>query len=259
MSTYMSQAAVRQNQLLAAVPPRELDPLRACFARVQLARGQVLAERDQPTDHALFIEHGVVSIVADCDGGGDGVQVAMIGREGAVGGLSPLGSRHHAFGKAVVQMPGAALRVAAPDLRRALERSPALDEAYARFAHALVDQVVQTAACNARRSLVERCARWLVIAHDRVEGDELRVTHEALSAMLGVRRAGVTVAAAALQQAGLIRASRGRISVLDRAGLQGVARGAGLPAAPPAAATAPRARPPLPRGGPHLPGHSAAF
>ena len=254
MSTPAHQVAARQNRLLAAVPSREIETFRACFVRVQLARGQVLAERGQPMDHILFIEHGAVSVVADCADGENGVQVAMIGREGMVGGLSLLGLQHPVFGKAVMQIPGTALRVGTQDLRRAVERSPALDEACTRFTQSLVDQVVQTAACNARRSLVERCARWLVMAHDRVEGDELRVTHETLSALLGVRRAGVTVAAATLQQAGLIRASRGRITVLDRAGLHGVARGVA-----PVAVPAPHARPDRARGDRLRPEHSVAF
>lgn len=254
MSVPASQVSARQNQLLAAVPPREIESFRACLARVPLARGQVLAERGQPLDHALFIEHGAASVVSDAADDADGVQVAMIGREGMVGGLSLLGLGHPAFGKTVVQMPGTALRIGLPDLRRAIERSPALDEACTRFTRSLIDQVVQTATCNARRSLAERCARWLVLAHDRAEGDELRVTHEALSSMLGVRRAGVTVAVAALQQAGLIKASRGRITVLDRAGLQGFARGAGhaVPPVPPARAD-------RPRGALRLPEQSVAF
>ena len=103
--------------------------------------------------------------------------------------------------------------------------SPTLFAACARFVHSLMAQVMQTAACNARRSIAERCARWLVMTHERVEGNEVRVTHEALSSMLGMRRSGVTVAAAALQQAGLIRTGRGRFVVVDLPGLQNVAQG----------------------------------
>lgn len=96
---------------------------------------------------------------------------------------------------------------------------------------------MQTAACNSRRSLAGRCARWLVMMLDRVEGNEVRVTHQALSVMLGMHRSGVTVSMAALQQAGLIRTGRGRFTVLDRASLQDVARGVGF-----ALQTTPRGR-----------------
>jgi hypothetical protein len=83
-----------------------------------------------------------------------------------------------------------------------------------------MNQTMQTAACNARNTLAERCVRWLLMAHDRIEGDDLPTTHEALSTMLGVRRSGITVVASGLQDAGLVRVSRGRITILDRAGLE---------------------------------------
>ena len=215
------------NALLASLSSRDLDQFRACLFRVPLARDQVLAQHDQPIDHAFFIESGVVSVVSQPMHGEDGVQVAMIGREGMVGDLTLVDMRHAACARVVVHLPGSALRISGADLRRAIERCPALHSACASFVQALIGQVMQTAACNARRSLAERCARWLVMTLERVDGNEIRVTHEALSAMLGMRRSGVTVAAAMLQQAGLIRTGRGRFTVLDRVGLRNVAQGAG--------------------------------
>lgn len=227
------------NGLLASLPPLELSQLRASLVRVPLVRDQVLAEHGQPIDHAFFIESGVVSVISEPMDGEDGIQVAVIGREGMVGDLSLVDMRHSACVHTVVHIPGAAFRVKGSDLRRAIERSPALHKACAGFVQSLMSQVMQTAVCNARRSLAERCARWLVMMHDRVDGNEVRITHEALSAMLGMRRSGVTLAAAPLQQAGLIRTGRGRFTVLDRGGLHEVAQGVG----PVLQATPPRARP----------------
>ncbi len=239
MAFTIDHAAASPNKLLASLPSVELEQLRTSFIRVSLVRDQVLAEHGQPADHAYFIERGVVSVLSEPTDGEDGIQVAVIGSEGMVGDLSLVDMRHSACVRTVVHIPGTALRVTNNDLRRAIERSPALHTGCARFVQSLMSQVMQTAACNARRSLAERCARWLVMMHDRVDGNEVRVTHEALSAMLGMRRSGVTLAAAALQQAGLIRTGRGRFTVLDRNGLHDVAQGLG----PVLQATPPRGRP----------------
>ncbi len=225
MALHANNVSTPLNRLLASLPAHEYDQFKACLVRVSLVRDQVLVEHGQPVEHAYFIEHGVVSVVSDAADGEGGIQVAMIGREGMVGDVSPVNARNAACANIVVHMPGVAFRLTTQDLRRAIERSPALHLACTRFAQSLLVQVMQTAVCNARRSLTERCARWLVMTHDRVEGNEVQVTHEALSAMLGMHRPGVTVAAAALQQAGLIRTGRGRFTVLDRAGLQDVAQG----------------------------------
>ncbi len=243
------------NSLLASLPAHEFDQFKACLVRVSLVRDQVLAEQGQPVDHAYFIEHGVVSVISDSTDGDGGIQVAMVGREGVVGDLSLVDMRHTACANVVVHIPGIALRLSSSDLRRALERSPALHAACGRFAQSLITQVMQTAVCNARRSLTERCARWLVMTHERVDGNEVQVTHEALSAMLGMHRPGVTVAAAALQQAGLIRTGRGRFTVLDRAGLEAVAQGA----RPALQSTSPRSRPEGTRHGMRLPVTGAVF
>ncbi len=231
------------NNLLASIPAAEIEPFRSSFVRVPLVRDQVLADHGQPVDHAYFIERGVVSIVSEDIDGEGGIQVAMIGREGVVGDFSMVDMRHPAFARAVVHIPGSALRLTGADLHRVLQSSPTLRAACARFVQSLIGQVMQSAAFNARRSLMERCARWLVMTHERIDGNELWVTHESLSAMLGMRRSGVTVAAAALQQAGLIRTGRGRVMVLDRDGLHGVANG----------------RIPIPQAAPVRPARAAAM
>ena len=255
MTPVPHRAPTPLNRLLASLPPPDLDQLRGCLVRVPLVRDQVLAEHGQPIDHAFFVEHGVVSIISEPMDGEDGIQVAMIGREGMFGDLSTVDMRQSACSQAVVHIPGMALRVGVGDLRRAIERSPALRAACAEFARSLMLQVMQNAACHARRSLAERCARWLVMTHERIEGNDVRVTHEVLSALLGMRRTGVTVAAAALQQAGLIRTGRGRFTVLDRAGLHAVAQGAG----PTLQVTPQRGRPSIVRRSASVEAVDAAF
>ncbi len=208
------------NRLLAGLPLAELDPLKPYLYRVRLVNGQVLIERGQAAEHVFFIENGIVLLKTETETSRPGVQVAMIGNEGMVGGLALLGGDSMAFASAITQIPGIALRIPVVELRRCFDDSPVLREACLRFVQSLTRQIMSSAASNASNTLVERCVHWLLMAHDRVDGDDLPVTHEALSAMLGVRRSGVTVATAALQQAGLIRATRGRIRILDRAGLE---------------------------------------
>ena len=146
-----------------------------------------------------------------------------MGSDGLVGWWVLLDPDAIAPQRVLVQIPGQAWRVAVSDLRAAAERDLVLGGLLLRYAQAAPIQVAQTAACNARHGLSERLARWLLMSHDRTGGDELPLTQEFLGLMLGVRRSGVMVAAATLQQAGLIRYSRGRITVLDRAGLEGSA------------------------------------
>lgn len=217
-------ASVLNNSLLAALPQAEWDALRPNFTRVRLVPGQVLIDRGQATEHLFFIEEGIASLVAEADTH-KGVQVAMIGHEGMVGSLALLDSESVAYAAAVTQMPGPALRIPVAVLRRCLNDSPVLHQVCLRYVQTLTRQIMETAAYNARSTLAERCVRWLLMAHDRIEGDDLPVTHEALSAMLGVRRSGITVATAALQDEGLIRTSRGRIRVVDRPGLEDVLAG----------------------------------
>lgn len=213
------------NRLLATLPPAELDMLRPFMTRVRLVADQVLIEHGRPAEHVYFVEDGLASLVAETEYGRSGVQVAMIGREGMVGGLALLDSESAAYAAAVMHIPGPALRISTAHLRQCLENSAVLRETTLRFVQSMTRQVMSIAASNARNSLAERCVFWLLMAHDRVEGDDLRVTQQALSVMLGVRRSGVTVATAALQKAGLIRSSRGHIRIVDRPGLEALARG----------------------------------
>ncbi len=212
------------NAILAALPPEDISKLRPHMTRMRLVPQQRLIESGQATEHVFFIEEGIASLVAEPEDGSPGVQVAMIGREGMVGGLALLGGSE-SYACTMVQVPGPALRITVANLLQCFEECPALRDACLQYVQALTRQVMSTAASNARNTLAERCVRWLLMAHDRMEEDDLPVTHEALSAMLGVRRSGVTVATAALQEAGLIRTRRGHIRVLDRPGLEAVVAG----------------------------------
>ncbi len=233
------------NRLLSGLPAADLEQLRRHLVPVRLVRGQVLIERGQAAEHIFFIEDGIAALMAQTDDGKPAVQVAMIGREGMVGGLALLDGASPPYAGVVMQLPGGALRIAVAQLRRCMDDSPAVRDAAMRFVQSLTRQIMETAAWNASRTLRERCVHWLLMAHERVEGDDLPVTHEALSALLGVRRSGVTVTMAALQEEGLVRISRGRIRVMDRAGLALLADGAGprgrCPPAPQPPASQPHA------------------
>ena len=209
-----------ENQILAGLPEQELQKIRPHLTRIRLVPGQVLVEFGQITEHAFFVDEGIVSLLAEADSSHSSVQVAMIGREGFIGHQALLGIDTGAFAMAVTQVPGPVLRVPVGELRRLATECPVLQQRCLAAGEALVRQMMQTSACNARNTLAERCVRWLLMAHDRIEGDDVPVTHDALSAILGVRRSGVTVVVSGLQDAGLVRVNRGRITIIDRSGLE---------------------------------------
>lgn len=213
-----------ENKLLQTLPADVLLALRPSLTSVRMVTGQILIERGEAPEHVYFLEDGIVALVADTGNSGAGVQVAMIGREGMVGGLALLGADSLSFARSVCLIPGAALRISVVKLQALLEQHASLRDVCTSHVASLIRQTMQNAACNAGNTLAERCARWLLMAHERVDGDEVRVTHEALAMMLGVRRAGVTVVAASLQLANLIKVNRGRITILDRAGLARISR-----------------------------------
>ena len=225
-------SAAPRNGILASLPASDLERLRPLLVQVSLVGRQVLAEVGQPGSYVYFMERGIASVIVKPLAGEEGVQVAMIGREGVAGDLAFRSVPQPAPARTVMHLPGEALRMSVGDLRQAFEHSPALHVACMRFAGELMAQVMQTSSSNAQRSLLERCARWLVMTHERNDGNDIRITHEGLSAMLGIGRPSITVAAATLQQAGLIEIGRGRFTVLDRVRLSSLATGgAAAPAA----------------------------
>lgn len=210
----------RQASFLAALPSDELKLLRRRLARVRLTNGQILTERGAAIEQVHFIETGMISVVTGVQDNELGVEVGVIGREGLEGIAAVFDDQPVAFFRTQVQMPGVALRIPAGDLRALASDLPLLRCRCFRYMQALMTQSRQCAKCNLRHPLQERLACWLLNAHDRAEGDTLVLTHETLSHMLGVRRSGVTIAFAALEKAGLLHASRGRVQVLDRPGLE---------------------------------------
>jgi CRP-like cAMP-binding protein len=206
------------NRLLAALPPADLDRLRARLEPVPLTLRQVLHEPGDRITAVHFPESGYGSNIILMEDG-SGSEVGLIGREGMIG-LPLLFGVDHAAHRVMVQDPGTALRLDARALPGALEESPALRALLLCFAHAFQAQVAWTAACNARHALEQRLARWLLMAHDRTDGEAFPMTHEFLSLMLGVRRPGITVAAGMLRKAGLIHYDRARMEVIDRPGLE---------------------------------------
>lgn len=189
--------------------------------RVPLPLRQVVHEPGKPIEAVYFVEAGVVSMIVSL-AEGDALEVGMVGREGMVGLPVVLGTGT-AINEGLVQVQGAALRLRAAALREAIEASPSLRGELLRYVQAFYSQVTQTAACNARHGLDERLARWLLMTHDRTDGDRLPLTHDVLSIMLGVRRAGVSVSAMTLRRAGLIAYAQGQITILDRPGLETIA------------------------------------
>src|SRR5919112_1949466 len=153
---------------------------------------------------------------------GDAAEVGLVGHDGFLGLPVLLGGDSDDL-EAMVQAPGTALQMDAQAFREELDRLPAFRTLLLRYALVHHGQVARTAACNGRHHVDQRLARWLLMAHDRADGDAFPMTHEFLSMMLGVRRAGVTVAAIQLQKAGFIRYERGCIEVTDRPGLESAA------------------------------------
>ena len=212
------QPRVTHNRLLASLSPDALAGMLPTLHLVALRPGQPIYTPGAAMAAVYFPAAGMVSLIANLD---DGVQaeVGAVGREGMLGGsiLSGVGT---SFTEATVLTPGAAWRMTSADLRRGLEASPHLGPLLSRYGEALQAQVMQTSACNALHTLEQRLVRWLLMAHDRNDGDELALTQELMATMLGVQRPTVTVAAGVLQRAGLIRYARGRLTVLDRPGLE---------------------------------------
>ena len=202
--------------MLASLPVREWDTIRGHLVPVRLVARQTLIELDQPGEHAHFLEHGLACVFTSI--GERSAQVGMIGCEGMVGSLSLLGGRPSPI-FVTMNMPGRALRIPLPALRSCIDQCPSLRDAWLAHVRGLTTEIMQIAAHNAASTLEQRCACWLLMAHARVDGEDLLITHEMLASMLGVFRSAVTIAIAGLQERGLISTGRGRITVLDPAGL----------------------------------------
>jgi CRP-like cAMP-binding protein len=204
------------------LPQDEYDHLAGLMNTVALTHRLSLLQQDQPIQHVFFPEGGVCSLTTSMKDG-SAVEVATVGREGMVGFELLIGSPISTV-DAFVQVPAAfAHRLPATVFRREIEGEGTLFEAVSRYSHALLGQIVQTAACNRLHKVPARAARWLLLTHDRVDSNEFPLSHEFLSFMLGVDRSTVTLVAGALQKEGLIGYVHGRVTIVDRAGLDAVA------------------------------------
>jgi CRP-like cAMP-binding protein len=215
--TQVEQSAIR-NRLLATLPPGDFALLSGWLRRVDMNLKQVLYEPYQPIKSVYFPETGTVSMFAPLEDG-DLVEVGMVGREGMVGLPIILGADSSSAG-AVAQIPGTGWHIRAAAAKQVFDTSPTLHSLLLRYALAYHSQVAQTAACNGCHALEKRLARWLLMAHDCAHSDEFPMTQEFIAQMLGVTRVSVSGVAGLLQKAHLIGYVHGRITILDRPGLE---------------------------------------
>ena len=204
--------------MLASFGDSAMTALSPHTSEVALSVGRVIAEPGEPVVNVYFPSSGVVSIITLLENG-DRVESLTVGREGAVGLLAAFGDPRFTS-RGVVQISGAALRIDARVLRETANSSATIRDTVIRYAQVTEAQLHQSAACNAMHSIEARLCRWLLTCEDRVGDEILPLTQEFLAMMLGVQRTSVTTAAQALQRRGLIEYRRGRITILDRHGLE---------------------------------------
>ena len=207
-----------RNRLLLALPGADYRALLPDLEAVVLPHGAVLFEARDRLTHIYFPQRCVVSLLTAA-GDGPGVEVGLVGNEGMVGISAFLGS-NTATTQAVLQIPDGAWRMEVRAFDRAVARQSSLRQVLQRYTRTVLSQVTQVLACNQRHAVSPRCARWLLMAHDRVGADRFELTQEFLGQMLGARRPTVSITAHALQTLGLIRYTRGMITVVDRVGLE---------------------------------------
>jgi CRP-like cAMP-binding protein len=205
------------NLLLAALPADELARLLPLLDQVMLEAGKVLCEPGDPIRYLYFPHDCLISLMAVAEGRMT-LEVGLVGREGMLGAAVALGHDANQV-RAVVQRAGSASRIESDRFRAQFARSPALQRVLARYTDMLLAQAIQIAVCSRYHVLEARLARSLLVTRDRLGSDKFHLTHEFLAHALGVRRVGVTKAASALQQQGLIIYSRGNIEILDPEGL----------------------------------------
>jgi CRP-like cAMP-binding protein len=219
MRAILNAAGETGNLFVDSLDEETREHLMPYLTRVSLRQHDVLYEPGATIEQVLFPSGSVVSVITQMLDGST-VEVGFIGREGTTGLALALGSRQVAQ-RALVQIPDGGMSMSASDFEVCLASQPSLERQVLRYAQATIAAISQFAACNRLHPVNERFARWLLMAHDRVPDDTIMLTHEFLGQMLGVRRAGVTVAALTLQRLGFIEYSQGRILIRNRAGLEG--------------------------------------
>jgi len=211
------------NRLLDALPADVRNALRPHLHVQRWHLRESVCEPGQRLTHAIFPTDASISIIAVMADGG-AVEIGMVGREG----MFPVGlllGDDAPPQRAIAQAAGASLVIEIVELRRLLKKHPVFERLLLHYVQTMLNMAAQSVACNRLHPLEQRCARWLLMAHDRTRGDEICFTHDFVALMLGVRRAGVTVVAQTLQATGLIEYRRGRISIRNRKGLKTAACG----------------------------------
>ncbi len=206
------------NRLLGALEPASLERIAPHLERTKLKLGVVVCEAGGLLRHAYFPEGAVLSLLTVLENG-SAIETANIGREGAFGLFAAMYSRV-SFNRCLVQLEGGMVRCPIELLQSEFKQSEHVRNLFVSYSETLLSQVQQTVACNALHTTEERMCRWLLMMHDRAEGQVLPYTHEFLSHMLGANRKSVTLAAQSLQTAGLISYHRGKIKIVDRPGLE---------------------------------------
>lgn len=204
------------NEILTLLPEEEVELITPHLVSLEFNVGDVLISPNTPVEFAYFPESAIASLVALPKG--QRIEAASIGREGFVG--MPLLLGGVTLTETIVQIAGAANRITKKNLLTLLPQMPVLRALLEKYVLTLIEEVSLTAACNRAHPLAERCAKWLLLVRDRHDADVFLLTHKFLATMLGVRRAGVTVAAGMLQKAGIIKYSRGKVTVLNRDALE---------------------------------------
>ena len=208
----------KENQLLAALPAAEWERWLPDLELVEMPLGEVLYESGRTLAHVYFPIDAIVSLLYVMENGAS-AEIAVVGNEGVIG-ISLFMGGGSTPSRAVVQSAGSGYRLSARNIKDEFNRSGPVMHLLLRYTQALITQMAQTAVCNRHHSLDQQLCRWLLLSLDRLNGNQLVMTQELIANMLGVRREGVTEGALKLQSAGLIKYARGRITVLDRPGLE---------------------------------------
>jgi CRP-like cAMP-binding protein len=212
------EANHRANRLLAALEPEDFASLEPHLETVLLPGGTVLYDTGDLLRHAYFPHDSIVSLVAVMEDGA-AAEMAVFGREAMVGVITSIVTRE-SFGRYIVQFPGLASRIDLDRMHQVINARPNIRRVVLRLAEAQMSRILQNVACNAVHSIEARCCRWILSMQDRTDHDTLPLTHEFLAEMLGVQRSTLSVITRTLQTSGLIRQGRGRMTVIDRAGLE---------------------------------------
>lgn len=208
-----------KNRILAGLTHEEYERLAPHLQETSLSLGTILYDFDEPITHVYFPNNDTLGSLLTGTEHDAAIEIGVTGSEGLLGFCVLLGIETTPH-RVLIQIPGTALKIKAAVLRREFRQGGRLHDSVLKFTHALFTQASQTALCNRLHSVEGRLARWLLTVHDRVESDQFPLTHDFMARMLGANRSSVSLTAATIQQAGYIRYSRGKLTVLDREGLE---------------------------------------